>query len=350
MNKEEILSFFIRLITIPAYSREERDKADWLEFFLRGKGVSPARVGNNVYVISEVNEDKPLLMLNSHLDTVRPNSAYSFEPHEVHLKGERIYGLGTNDAGASLVALLLVYLQLKDDESLACRLGFLASAEEEISGSGGIVSVLNQIPADAYLVGEPTGMKMAVAEKGLMVIDLVSRGVAGHAAHETGANAVIEAAEDICRLKEIASLFKESDALGPVRLTPSVIHAGKAHNMVPEICEWTLDVRTNECNSHEFIEQQLKAFLRSEVKVRSSRLKPSFTPSDHYLVRAAESCGIPIFSSSTLSDQALIPCTSVKIGPGDTHRSHSADEYIEVSELLESIEIYTQLIKAITIR
>lgn len=346
MTDEELMQLFMQMLAIPAYSREEAVKADFIETYLKSKEIGVYRNGNNVWTeIKGGQVNGPVLVLNSHIDTVKPNASYTFPAHEVHLKDGKIYGLGTNDAGASLFALMHTFIDLKDEHQLNCRLCFLASSEEEISGPGGITSVLNQLEADAFIVGEPTGMKMAKAEKGLMVVDLLSKGVAAHAAHEGGCNAIDLAFDDMKTLKEIE--FPVSDVLGKVKITATAIEAGQAHNMVPDRCQWILDIRTNECISHEAIEQILHDCLKSEVKVRSKRLRPSFTEGDHFLIQAAEASGIELIVSSTLSDQALIPLPSVKIGPGDTHRSHSADEYIEVAELFEGINIYKKLIRSI---
>lgn len=346
MTDDELIQLFIQMVSIPAYSKEETVKADFIESYLKSNGIGVYRQGNNLWTeIKGAQVNGPVLVLNSHIDTVKPNASYTFPAHEVHIKDGKIYGLGTNDAGASLFALMHAFIDLKDEHQLNCRLCFLASSEEEISGQGGIISVLDQLEADAFIVGEPTEMKMAKAEKGLMVVDMLSKGVAAHAAHEGGCNAIDMTFDDLKTLKEIE--FPVSDVLGKVKITATSIQAGQAHNMVPDRCQWTLDIRTNECVSHEEIEQMLHDSLKSEVKVRSKRLRPSFTEDDHFLIKAAKSSDIELIVSSTLSDQSLIHLPSVKIGPGDTQRSHTADEYIEVAELLEGIRIYKKLIRSI---
>lgn len=346
MSNNDLLQTFMQMLAIPAYSKEEAVKADFIENYLRTNGAAVHRSGNNVWTEPKAGSSNAhVLVLNSHIDTVKPNASYTFPAHDVHVKDGKIYGLGTNDAGASLFALMRTFIDLKDDETLNCRLCFLASAEEEISGAGGISSVLDLIDADAFIVGEPTGMKMARAEKGLMVVDVLSKGKAAHAAHDNGSNAIDTAIEDMLFLKGVS--LPESEVLGKVKITTTAINAGVAHNMVPDTCRWTLDIRTNECVSHEEIENFLIANLKSEVTIRSKRLRPSFTAEDHFLIQAAAACGVELYASSTLSDQALIPVPSVKIGPGDTLRSHTADEYIETKELLEGIDIYKKLIRSI---
>lgn len=306
------------------------------------------RQGNNIWARSNYwDPDRPTLLLNSHHDTVRPVAGWSWDPFSPTLEEGRLYGLGSNDAGGSLVALLAVFIAYGDDKSLPWNLVFLGSAEEEISGSGGVSSVLPLVgPIDAGIVGEPTQMQMAVAEKGLMVLDGVAHGLSGHAAREEGVNAIYLAIQDIQRLTAYP-FEKNSALLGPVKVSVTQIKAGTQHNVVPDRCEFAVDIRTNECYTNQEVYELLQREVGSTLTPRSMRLNSSWIAPDHPLVARGRALGLNTFGSPTLSDQALMPFPTLKIGPGDSARSHTADEYIQLREIEEGISIYKQLISSL---
>ena len=350
MNKvadhQEAVSLLQQLIAIPSLSREEDKTCALLVQYLEAQGVDVQVSGNNLWCVSEKYDDtKPNVLLNSHHDTVKPNKGYSRDPFtpEVDADG-KLYGLGSNDAGGPLVSLLMTFLHFHK-ESLPFNLVFAATAEEEISGKGGIASILSQLPPiDFGIVGEPTGMQMAVAEKGLVVIDCLSKGKAGHAARKNGLNAIELALKDLQWLKE-HEFEKVSETLGKVNMSVTQIQAGSQHNVIPDRCEFVIDVRTTDAYSNEEVVAIIDEALDAQVVPRSTRLQPSGVPEDHPLVKAAEVLKIAQFGSPTLSDQALMPFPTIKMGPGLSERSHTADEFIYVSEIAAGIEGYIQLIK-----
>ena len=346
LAKEKALELLRSLIAIPSFSREEGGTADLLEAFLKNEGVAAQRLGNNVFARSAVWDPcRSVLLLNSNHDTVRPVAGWTKDPFSPELKDGLLYGLGSNDAGGSLVALLLVFVLFYREKGLPVNLLFAASAEEEISGSNGIAALLPELGhIDAAIVGEPTRMQMAVAEKGLMVVDAVAEGRAGHAAREEGLNAIYEAMDDIAFLRNNFP-DRVSPLLGRVKCTVTQIQAGTQHNVVPDRCSFVIDVRTNELYSNAEIFEWLQRHLKSELKARSMRLNSSRISSDHPLVKSGMRLGLSVFGSPTLSDQALMPFPSVKVGCGDSARSHTADEYIGVGEIEEAIEIYSALIQ-----
>jgi acetylornithine deacetylase len=333
-----------QLIAIPSLSREEGNVADLLEIYLKEKGLSPYRKANNVWLLSTAWEDKkPVILLNSHLDTVKPAAGWTKDPFSPLEEDGKLYGLGSNDAGASLVSLLQAFLILNREDKKNNFI-FLASAEEEVSGKNGIASVLPELPAIALgIVGEPTGMQPAIAEKGLMVIDGKVYGKSGHAAREEGENAIYKALPVIewFRCKQFPEV---SPLLGPVKMSLTVLQAGSQHNVVPGECTFTVDVRTNEYYGNEALFQQIAAECGAEVHARSFRLNASHIAIDHPLVNRAILLGMNPFGSPTLSDQALMNFPSLKIGPGLSARSHTADEYICLSEIREAIDVYLRLL------
>lgn len=345
LAKEKALILLQGLIATPSFSREEGSTADLLEEFLKKEGIVVQRLGNNVFAHSMYwDPGKPTLLLNSHHDTVRPVPGWTRDPFRPAIENGRLYGLGSNDAGGSLVALLLVFVLYYEEPGLPVNLIFAASAEEEISGANGIAALLPGLgKIDAAIVGEPTQMQMAVAEKGLMVVDATAKGRAGHAAREEGLNAIYEALDDITFLRSTVP-ERVSSLLGKVKCTVTQISAGTQHNVVPDRCSFVIDVRTNELYSNAEIFAWLQDNLKSELKARSLRLNSSRISMDHPLVKSGLALGLSCFGSPTLSDQALMPFPSVKIGCGDSARSHTADEYIEVREIEEAIEIYAALI------
>jgi acetylornithine deacetylase len=282
-------------------------------------------------------------LLNSHHDTVKPNAGYTKNPFEAIIEDERLYGLGSNDAGGALVCLLATFLHFYSKE-LPYNLIFIASAEEEIGGKNGIGCVLDHIPAcELAIVGEPTKMQLAVAEKGLLVIDAISKGKAGHAARNEGENAIYNAMEDILKIRDF-KFKKSSTYLGTNKVSVTVIEAGQQHNVVPDRCHFTLDVRVTDAYSLEGAFKELQNNLSADLTARSFRLQSSFLPEGHKMMAVAETLGMQKYGSPTLSDQALIPFDSVKIGPGDSARSHAADEFIELEEIEKGIKIYAALL------
>jgi acetylornithine deacetylase len=266
------------------------------------------------------------------------------DPFNPVIREGRLYGLGSNDAGGALMGLMTAFLNFYDQEDLKYNLVYLASAEEEISGVNGISSILPELPSTTFgIVGEPTGMQLAVAEKGLMVLDCIARGRSGHAAREEGINAIELAIKDIQWIRGY-KFPERSELLGEVKMTVTMIHAGSQHNVIPDECSFVVDIRSTDTYSNDKILEIIKNNLRSEVKARSTRLQPSSIHPDHLLVKTARSMGIPLFGSATLSDQALMPFPSAKIGPGESARSHTADEYILLDEISEGIGIYIQLL------
>ena len=337
------------LISIPAISRDEAQKADALESFLREKGLAPQREANNIWCCGKkFLESRPTVLLNAHLDTVKPVSGWQRPPHVPTLEGDRLYGLGANDCGGGLVALLFAFMRLDeiDEGQLPYNLVYLASAEEEVSGRNGVERVLPLLPPiDVAIVGEPTGMHPAVAEKGLMVLDCTAHGVSGHAARNEGVNAIYAAMSDIEWLRT-HQFERVSPLLGPVKMSVTQVNAGTQHNVVPDACTFVVDVRTNECYSNQEVLDEITRHLTSEVKARSTRLNSSSIPASHPLIQRCVALGGKPFGSPTLSDQALMTFPSFKLGPGDSARSHTADEYICLSELEHALDFYVKLLSA----
>jgi len=286
---------------------------------------------------------QPTILLNSHIDTVQPVSGWTYDPFQPVIGGDKMFGLGSNDAGASLVSLLFAFLHLTEHQQ-HYNLIFAATAEEEISGKNGIESLLKELPAiDFAIVGEPTGMQMAIAEKGLMVLDCISTGIAGHAARNEGENAIYNALADVEWFRNFR-FEKISGLLGPVKMSVTQINAGTQHNVIPDKCSFVVDVRTNELYTNEEILNEIKKQVKSIVTARSTRLGSSSTPGNHPLVLRGKQLGLSVFGSPTLSDQALMPFPSMKIGPGNSSRSHTANEYILCSEIENAIQTYVNLL------
>ena len=333
------------MISRPSFSRDEGFVADFLQQTWEKAGYKVNRSGNNLWLIAPgFDIEKPTLLLNSHVDTVKPASGWTrdpFTPEETD--EERLYGLGSNDAGASIVSLYECFRVLSE-KGQPYNLIFLASCEEEVSGKNGLENVLPKLPPIAFaVVGEPTGMQPAVAEKGLMVLDCVSIGKSGHAARNEGINAIYLAMKDM-EWFHTYQFPEKSDFLGPVKMSVTMIHAGTQHNVVPDRCEFTVDIRTNEFYSNERLFELIKQQVGCEVKARSFRLNSTRTDMNHPFVQRALLLGKTPFGSPTLSDQALMPFPSVKMGPGDSARSHVADEYIELMEIREAIDTYVRLL------
>lgn len=344
---DEAVGLLKQLISIPSVSRDEQLAADCLQTYIEAQGMETCRKGNNVWCLSPgFDVKKPTLLLNSHIDTVKPVSGWLKDPFTPKMENNgKLYGLGSNDAGASLVSLLHVFLMLcRYNQSY--NLIFLASCEEEVSGKGGIESVIPDLPPISFaIVGEPTEMHPAIAEKGLLVIDVVAHGKSGHAARDEGDNAIYKALDDI-RWFQHYQFPKVSPTLGPVKMSVTMINAGTQHNVVPDLCTFTVDVRSNECYSNQELFDEIRKNISSEPKARSFRLNSSCTPLDHPLVKRAIDLGRNPFGSPTLSDQALMPFPSMKLGPGKSSRSHTADEFVYVQEIEEAIGLYFQLLES----
>lgn len=346
MKPEEIaINLLEQLVATPSFSREEDQTAAILHGFFSQQNIPAERKGNNVWARNEhFNPALRTVLLNSHHDTVRPNSAYTRDPFQAEIIDGRIYGLGSNDAGGPLVSLIAAFLQFYHQKNLRFNLVLAATAEEEISGTGGIESIWSLLPPiDFAIVGEPTRCEMAIAEKGLMVLDCMVRGKAGHAAREEGVNAIYEAIRDIEWLRTY-KFPKVSPSLGEVKMTTTVIQAGKQHNVVPAECQYTVDVRVTDQYTLEEVLDIIRQNVKASVTPRSMRMRSSGISSDHPLVLAAKKMNIPLYGSPTTSDQALIPAPSVKIGPGDSARSHTADEFIYVEEIVKGIDTYIALL------
>lgn len=341
----EAVDLLKEMIRRPSFSRNETEVADYLEQAWKTAGHTVHRQGNNVWLTASLPDpNKPTLLLNSHIDTVKPASGWSKDPFTPEEDEDgKLYGLGSNDAGASVVSLYAAFSVLSRKEQ-PYNLIFLASCEEEVSGKGGLESVLPFLPPISFaIVGEPTGMQPAVAEKGLMVLDCVCRGKAGHAARNEGVNAIALAMKEIDWFHSY-QFPEKSDFLGPVKMTVTIIQAGTQHNVVPDKCEFTVDIRTNEFYPNEQLFQLIREQVQCEIKARSFRLNSTRTDLNHPFVQRACLLGKVPFGSPTLSDQALMPFPSVKIGPGHSARSHAADEYIELMEIREAIDLYIRLL------
>ena len=334
-----------RLISIPRTSRNEKEAADMLQDCMTGEyGLQVERTGNNLFATAPgLSSSRPTLLLNAHIDTVKPVSAWQRDPFSPQWEGGRLYGLGSNDDGASLVSLLQVFRRLSG-EALPYNLLFLASAEEEVSGRDGMERMVGLLPhVDVALVGEPTGMQPAIAEKGLMVLDITAHGKAGHAARDEGDNAIYHALDDMqwFRTKEWERV---SPLLGKVKTTVTIVNSGTQHNVIPDQCTFTVDVRSNELYSNQELFQLICQEVKSEVKARSFRLNSSSISTGHPIVKSLTAMCKKPFGSPTLSDQALMPFPSLKMGPGESSRSHTADEYILRSEIADAISTYTSLL------
>ena len=339
---QEAVELLQRLISTPSVSREEHAAADLFEQQVKAWGLPCRRIGNNILVHEDMDPQKPTLLLNAHIDTVKPVSTWTRDPFNPTIEGDRLYGLGANDCGGGLVSLLAAYRLLRGTTQY--NLVYLASCEEEVSGEGGFRMALPELPKiEVAIVGEPTGMQPAIAEKGLMVIDGTAYGKSGHAARNEGVNAIYEALDDLVWLRDYR-FKKESPLLGPTKMTVTVLNSGSQHNVIPDECHFVIDVRTNEYYQNEYLFAFLQKHVKSELKARSFRLSSSHIAVGHPLVMRCIKLGMNPFGSPTLSDQALMPFPSLKLGPGESSRSHTADEFICISEIANAIETYCNLI------
>ena len=345
----EAIELLKQLIIKPSFSREEEDAADALQNFIEGVGIMTYRSGNNVWCLSPGFDPKrPTLLLNSHIDTVKPVAGWKRHPHAPIIENGRLYGLGSNDAGASVVTLLQVFRQLCLRPQ-TYNIIYLASCEEEVSGKNGIESVLPILPPiTVAIVGEPTGMQPAIAEKGLMVLDVTAYGRAGHAARNEGDNAIYKVLGDITWFRDYR-FEKESSLLGPVKMSVTQVNAGTQHNVVPDRCTFVVDIRSNELYSNEELYKEICQHIQCEAKARSFRLNSSRIDTNHPLVKRATEMGLKPFGSPTLSDQALMHFPSLKMGPGESSRSHTADEYILIDEIENAYNIYMKLLDGLSL-
>ena len=344
MNTSQAIDLLKRLIATPSISRDEATAADLVQAEFECWGFEPQRKGNNVWAQAwPYDEAKPTILLDAHIDTVKPNAAWVRDPFMPSVEDDRLYGLGSNDTGASVVTMFATFVRLAKSEQ-PYNLIMLASAEEEVTGAGGVRAVLQELPTiDFALVGEPTSLHPAVAEKGLMVLDCTSHGVAGHAAREEGVNAIYKALKDIEWFRT-HRFERVSPMLGAVKMTVTGVEAGTQHNVVPAECRFMVDVRVNECYRNEELLAEICEAVECDVKPRSTHLNSSAIALDHPAVERLVEMGRVPFGSPTMSNQAVMPFTTLKLGPGDSARSHTADEYILLSEIAEAMELYYALL------
>ena len=344
---KEALALLSKLIEIPSMSGQEAGTAAVIEAFLEKKSIPFNRKGNNIWASNALfDASKPTILLNSHHDTVKPNAGYTNDPYKATVSENKLFGLGSNDAGGCLVSLILTFVHFYR-HALPYNLILAATAEEENSGKNGVESILEDIkPIEFGMVGEPTEMNMAVAEKGLMVLDCKAMGQSGHAARDVGLNAIYEAVRDIDWFRNF-QFEKESAHLGPIKMTVTLVNAGYQHNVIPDVCDFVVDVRTTDAYSNQEVFEIVKEHVKSEVTPRSFRLNSSHLPEQMGVSKAADSLGIKKFGSPTCSDQAVMDFPTFKMGPGKSERSHTADEFIYLDEIREGIRGYIQLLETL---
>jgi acetylornithine deacetylase len=345
---QEAISLLKKLISIPSFSREESGTAAILEEYFRERNIPYSRQDYNIWARNQYfNKNLPTILLNSHHDTVKPNAGYTKNPFEPIIENERLYGLGSNDAGGPLVSLLTVFELYYYRSDLSFNLVIAATAEEEISGINGLEALIPKLPEiDFAIVGEPTLLKISVAEKGLMVIDAEVTGIAGHAAREEGENAIYKSLQDLEWFKTF-EYPRISDSLGKMKQSVTICSAGSQHNVVPDLFKYTVDVRLTDAYTMEEVLEIIDSNTHATIKPRSTRLKPSGLPKDHFIYPIADKLKIETYGSPTLSDQALMPFKSIKMGPGDSARSHTADEFILLEEIEKGISSYESLLNEI---
>jgi len=344
-SMQKYIELLKALISTPSFSKEEENAANVMRNFLKSENIPYQIKENNTWAFNKFfDSEKPTILLDSHIDTVRPAKGYTKDPFCPIEEGDQLFGLGSNDAGGPLVALLATFVHFYNKTDLPFNLVFAATAEEEISGHKGMEIVLPLVaPVEFAIIGEPTRMELAIAEKGLLVLDCFAYGKSGHAARNEGENALYKALDDIQKLRNM-KFEKSSDVLGDVKISVTQIEAGTQHNVVPDTCHFVVDVRTNEHYKNKEMAEIIEKAIESEVKPRSVRLNSSGISIHHPFARLVKSKGINIYGSPTTSDQAIIPFLSVKMGPGDSARSHTADEYIYKSEILAGIQLYIELL------
>lgn len=345
-NKLKAIELLKLLIQTPSISGEEDLVASYIEKWLNESGIETKRSLNNVWALNKhYNSQKPTILINSHHDTVKPNKSYTNNPFEAIQEGDEVFGLGSNDAGASLVSMMSLFLHYYKSKNLKYNLIFAATAEEEISGKNGIAHLINKLPPiDLAVIGEPTEMNLAIAERGLIVIDAYAKGTSGHSAHENTDNPIYTAINDISFIKNY-TFKKKPNQLGKIKVSVTQINAGTQHNIVPSVCHFVIDARVPNAYTNLEVFNIIDKNTKSKLKARSLRLNSSSIDLDHPIVKAAKKIKIKTFYSPTISDQALLKCPSVKIGPGVSKRSHMANEYVKISEIYEGINLYITLFK-----
>jgi len=345
---QQAVELLQQLIHIPSFSREENKTADILENFLKLQGVETQRKLNNVWAWNKhFDPAKPTILLNSHHDTVKPNSGYTRDPYDAAIEDGKLFGLGSNDAGGCLVSLISTFLHFYNQENLQYNLCLATTAEEEISGVNGLELIIPELGnLDFGIIGEPTQMQLAIAERGLMVLDCTTHGKAGHAARDEGENAIYKAITDIEWFRTF-KFPKESEVFGPIKMSVTIINAGSQHNVVPANCVFTVDVRVTDAYRNEEVLEIIRQHVNCDVKPRSIRLKPSSIDKNHPIVQAGIKLGRTTYGSPTTSDQSLLDIPSLKVGPGDSARSHMADEFVYIDEIKEGIELYIKMIGSV---
>ena len=345
---QEATELLKQLISTPSYSREETETAVHIEHFLQKKSIPFHRKKNNIWALNQhFDPSKPTLLLNSHHDTVKPNKSWTLNPFEPLVQDGKLYGLGSNDAGGCLVSLITTFCYFYERSDMAYNIALVASAEEEVSGKEGLEIVVPDLPPIEFaIVGEPTEMHLAVAEKGLLVLDCTARGKSGHAARDEGENALYKAIQDIQWITGYR-FPKVSPTLGPIKMSVTMINAGTQHNVVPDTCTFTVDVRVTDQYTLEEILEEVEKNIQSEVDARSVRLRPSSIPTEHPIVQAGLRLGRNTYGSPTTSDQALLDCPSLKMGPGHSERSHTADEFIYLHEIEAGIAQYIKMVEEV---
>jgi acetylornithine deacetylase len=345
---EQAVSLLQQLISIPSFSKEEDRTADLIEKFLKERGVITHRKLNNIWAWNKhFDASKPTILLNSHHDTVKPNTGYTRDPYDAKIEDGKLYGLGSNDAGGCLVSLISVFLYFYEQQGLKYNFCLATTAEEEISGVNGLELIIPELgELDFGIVGEPTQMQLAIAERGLMVLDCVAHGKAGHAAREEGDNAIYRALTDIEWFRSFR-FPNESEVFGPIKMSVTIINAGSQHNVVPASCTFTVDVRVTDAYRNEEVLEIIRQHVGCDVTPRSIRLKPSKIEKEHPIVQAGIALGRITYGSPTTSDQSLLDIPSLKVGPGDSARSHTADEFVYTAEIKEGIELYIKMLESI---
>lgn len=346
--QKDSLELLKNLISIQSFSKEEDKTADLIEQFLQDRQIKTYRKLNNIWAYNKhFDAAKPTMLLNSHHDTVKPNTGYTRDPYAPDIEDGKLYGLGSNDAGGCLVSLIATFLYFYEQEGLSYNICLATTAEEEISGNNGLECVIPDLgELEFAIVGEPTEMNLAIAERGLLVLDCTVTGKAGHAAREEGDNAIYKALRDIDWFRNYR-FSKVSEVFGPLKMSVTIINAGSQHNVVPATCTFTVDVRVTDAYTNEEVLKIIRTNVDCDVKPRSVRLKPSSIDKEHPLVQSGITLGRTTYGSPTTSDQALLSIPSVKVGPGDSARSHMADEYVYVNEIAEGIELYISMIKPV---
>ena len=343
---DQAVALLQKLISIPSFSKEEDKTADTIQEFMKVHGISMHRKLNNLWAWNKhFDPAKPTILLNSHHDTVKPNSGYARDPYDAKIEDGKLYGLGSNDAGGCLVSLIASFLYFYNQENLKYNFCLATTAEEEISGVNGLELIIPELgQLDFGIVGEPTLMQLAIAERGLMVLDCTAHGKAGHAAREEGENAIYNALPDIEWFRTF-KFPKESEVFGPIKMSVTIINAGSQHNVVPASCVFTVDVRVTDASRNEEVLEIIRQHVKCDVQPRSIRLKPSSIDKEHPIVQAGIALGRTTYGSPTTSDQSLLDIQSIKVGPGDSARSHTADEFVYVDEIREGIELYIKMLE-----